>query len=196
MGEGAELCHDRVVWQCSRLLDGGPSQGSQSGMDTSFTNSVEEVAVARRDETDWASYSRKHQIRSIELEGYVVLPKLLSESQLESIREELRDLPTKSVDYSPHQRGYSNVQWSNSPRSIELIAHKPMIDFLTDLFGDEMICACRAVHGFRTGTSWDSDSYGCPTLWIQNLWVASELPRIGESAIIWTIKLPSVRHSR
>ena len=109
-------------------------------MDTSFTNSVEEVALARKDDTDWASYSRADQIRSIELEGYVVLPNLLAEAQLESIRDELKDFPTRAVDYTPHQRGYSNVQWSNSPCSIELIAHKPMIDFLTDLFGDEMIC--------------------------------------------------------
>ena len=109
-------------------------------MDTSFTNSVDEVALARKDEADWVSYSRADQIRSIELEGYVVLPNLLSEAQLESIRDELRDLPTKAMDYSPHQRGYSNVQWSNSPCSIELIAHKPMIDFLSDLFGDEMLC--------------------------------------------------------
>ena len=110
-------------------------------MDTSFTNSVEEVALARKGEADWASFSREAQIRSIELEGYVVLPNLLSMAQLESIRDELRDLPAKAMDYSPHQRGYSNVQWSNSPRSIELIAHKPMIDFLSDLFGDEMLCA-------------------------------------------------------
>ena len=46
-------------------------------MDTSFTNSKEQIAHARRDETDWASLTRAEQIRSIELEGYVVIPDLL-----------------------------------------------------------------------------------------------------------------------
>lgn len=141
-------------------------------MDTSFTNSVEEVAVARQDETDWTSYSRADQIRSIELEGYVVLPNLLSEAQLESIRNELRDLPAQSVDYSPHQRGYSNVQWSNSPCSIELIAHKPMTGFLNDLFGDEMICVSCAYTVSEPGhpgivVHTDSQPYGSKIFGLQ-----------------------------
>ena len=44
-------------------------------MDTSFTNSKEDIARARMDETDWSSLTRDEQVRSIELEGYVVLPR-------------------------------------------------------------------------------------------------------------------------
>ena len=109
-------------------------------MDTSFTNSREEIARARRDETDWASLTRAGQIRSIELEGYVVIPGLLSPETLDRIREELAKLPTRAVDYSPHQRGCSDVQWTDSPTAIDVIANPPMIDFLTDLFGDDLIC--------------------------------------------------------
>lgn len=109
-------------------------------MDTSFTNTKEEIARAQQDLTDWASLSRAEQIRSIELEGFVVIPDLLSEDQVEVIREELKKLPTRSVDYSPHQQGYSDVQWSDSPTAIEVIAHPPMIEFLSGLFGDEVIC--------------------------------------------------------
>ena len=109
-------------------------------MDTAFTNSKRDVSLSRRDETDWASLTREEQIRSIELEGYVVIPNLLSANKVEKIRREMEKLPTRAVDYSQHQRGYSDVQWSDSPNAIDIIAHPPMIDFLTDLFGDEMIC--------------------------------------------------------
>ncbi len=109
-------------------------------MDTSFTNSKEDIVRARRDETDWSSLTRAEQIRSIELEGYVVLPDLLPPETVEKIREELGRLPTRSVDYSPHQRGCQDVQWTDSPASIEVIALAPMVEFLTQLFGDEIIC--------------------------------------------------------
>jgi hypothetical protein len=109
-------------------------------MDTSFTNSKEEIARARMDETEWSSLTRDEQVRSIELEGYVVLPDLLPLETVERIREELGRLPTRSVDYSPHQRGSQDVQWTDSPVSIEVIALAPMVEFLTHLFGDEVIC--------------------------------------------------------
>ena len=110
-------------------------------MDISFTNSKEQIAQARRDETDWSSLTRGEQVRNIELEGYVVLPDLLSQEQLETIRAELRKLPMRSTDYSKHQQGSSNVQWTDSPTAIDVIANTTMIEFLTDLFGDDMICA-------------------------------------------------------
>ena len=109
-------------------------------MDTSFTNTKESIAGARRDETDWASLTRAEQIRNIELEGYVVIPDLLTADQLDAIREELAKLPTGATDYSPHQRGHQDVQWSDSPTAIEVIAHTPMLEFLRDLFGDDVIC--------------------------------------------------------
>ncbi|NKB69891.1 MAG: hypothetical protein GKR89_22695 [Candidatus Latescibacteria bacterium] len=109
-------------------------------MDTSFTNSKESLSQARRDQTDWTALSRAEQIRSIELEGYVVLPDLLGPETLEKIRTELAQLPTRPVDYSPHQHGYSDVQWTNSPTAIDTIAQPPMVDFLRHLFGDELIC--------------------------------------------------------
>ena len=109
-------------------------------MPTAFTNSKESLAGARRDTTDWKALSRQERIRSIELEGYVVLPDLLNHETLNTIREELGRLPAKAVDYSPHQRTYSNVQWTDSPTAIETIAHSGMIEFLSDLFGDALIC--------------------------------------------------------
>lgn len=109
-------------------------------MDVSFTNSRESIARAKRTDTDWASLTTELRIRSIELDGYVVIPDLLSAVQLDAIRAELSRLPTTAVDYSEHQRGCSNVQWTDSPTAIRAIALPAMIEFLNALFGDELIC--------------------------------------------------------
>ncbi len=109
-------------------------------MDVSFTNSRTSIHSARRADTDWASLTLPQRIRSIELEGYVVIPDLLSATQLDAIRDELSRLPTTAVDYSEHQRGCPNVQWTDSPAAIRVIALPAMIEFLTALFGDELVC--------------------------------------------------------
>ena len=69
-------------------------------MDRSFTNSLDELATARHDPTDWARLSREERIRAIELDGYVVIPDLLSPDQLEVLRTEIDELPMHSADYS------------------------------------------------------------------------------------------------
>lgn len=109
-------------------------------MDVSFTNSREGIASARRSNTDWATLTIEQRIRSIELDGFVVIPDLLSAAQLESICAELCQLPTTAVDYSEHQRGHSDVQWTDSPTAVSVIALPPTIEFLTTLFGDDLVC--------------------------------------------------------
>lgn len=109
-------------------------------MNVSFTNSREEVAAAKRVETNWATLRTGQQIRSLEVDGYVVMPDLLSADQIQRIREELMQLPTQGTDYSAHQRGFSGVQWTDSPNAISVIALPAMIAFLERLFGDELIC--------------------------------------------------------
>ena len=74
-------------------------------MNVSFTNSHESIASAKRADTDWAALTTEQRIRSIEVDGYVVIPDLLSAFQLDAIRGELSRLPTTAVDYSEHQRG-------------------------------------------------------------------------------------------
>lgn len=109
-------------------------------MDTSFTNSRESIASARRAETNWDSLSPAGQRRSLELDGYVVIPDLLSPSLVEAIRAELDRLPTTAVDYSEHQRGNSDVLWTDSPNTISAIGLPAMIEFLGRLCGDDLIC--------------------------------------------------------
>lgn len=109
-------------------------------MDVSFTNSRECITSAKRAETDWASLTIEQRIRSIELDGYVVIPDLLAPAQLDAIRAELSRLQTTAVDYSEHQRGCANLQWTDSPTAIRVIALPAMIEFLETLFGDELVC--------------------------------------------------------
>ena len=51
-------------------------------MDTQPTNSPESVAAARTVDIDWSCLSTAEQIRHVELEGYVVLPGLLTADQI------------------------------------------------------------------------------------------------------------------
>lgn len=134
-------------------------------MDTSFTNSRASIAAARRADTDWTSLTIDQRIRSIELDGYLVIPHLLSATQLEAIRDELSRLPTTAMDYSEHQRGCSNVHWTDSPTAIRVIALPAMIDFLMTLFGDDLICTSCAFAVSRPGhpgiaIHTDSQPYG------------------------------------
>ena len=109
-------------------------------MDTSFTNSREEIADARRDETDWASLTQEQRIRSIELDGFVVMPDLLSPEQITAIRSEFDSVPLVATDYSEHQKGCPDIWQLECPASIAVIANPPIVEFLTGLFGDDLIC--------------------------------------------------------
>lgn len=92
------------------------------------------------DTTDWSSLTTPQRIKHLEIEGYVVMPDLLSREQVAAIKQELDQLPTVGTDYSENQRGYSDVQWTDSPHAIDLIGLPQMVEFLEKLFGDELVC--------------------------------------------------------
>jgi len=89
---------------------------------------------------DWSALTAAQRIKHLEIEGYVVVPDLLSSEQVERIKIELDRLPTNPTDYSENQRSHVDVQWTDSPNTIDVIALPAMIDFLMTLFGDEIIC--------------------------------------------------------
>lgn len=109
-------------------------------MNTSATNRRQDLPRAQRDATDWHACTQTDRIRAIELEGFAVMPDVLSPAQVAAIGAELDRLPTKATDYSPHQRGCADVQWHDAPTAIDAIANPAMINFLQALFGDELIC--------------------------------------------------------
>jgi ectoine hydroxylase-related dioxygenase (phytanoyl-CoA dioxygenase family) len=92
------------------------------------------------DTTDWESLNDAQKIKHLEIEGYTVLPNLISAQEVAAIKEELYKLPTTGAGYSENQRTFHNVQWTDSPHCIDLIANPKILSFLEKTFGDEIIC--------------------------------------------------------
>lgn len=105
-----------------------------------MTEPTNTTTDARRVDTDWSNLTTSRRIKHLEIEGYVVLPDVIPPDELPKIRAEVDRLPTVATDYSEHQRGHSDVHWSDSSACVNLIALPAMIQFLTTLFGDELIC--------------------------------------------------------
>ena len=92
----------------------------------------------RIDDRDWSALTLGEQIRQIEVEGYLLLPDLLSPDHVARLKSETVKLETTPVDYSAHQRGCPNLQFRGGAIT-ELLAHPPTLSFLRELFGDEII---------------------------------------------------------
>ncbi|MFN0199022.1 MAG: phytanoyl-CoA dioxygenase family protein [Planctomycetaceae bacterium] len=132
---------------------------------TLTTEPTNTTTEAIRDTTDWSRLSTAQRIKHLEIEGYVVLPDLIPPAEFEKIRQEVNRLPTRGTDYSENQRSCNDVHWTDSPACINLIALPDMIDFLTTLFGDELICTSCAFALSRPGhpgiaIHTDSQPYG------------------------------------
>ncbi|MFT5465087.1 MAG: hypothetical protein ACI8UO_000173 [Verrucomicrobiales bacterium] len=91
------------------------------------------------DETDFTAMSRPEQIRHFEVEGYVVFPSILTRDVIDQLKAELAEVEMTHTDYSTQQtRSVEQPQWT-CPAAAELIAYPPMIDFLSDLMGPEIV---------------------------------------------------------
>ena len=76
----------------------------------------------------------EERVKQLELEGYLVLPDLVPSDQLAHLKLETAQLPTRAVDYSPHQRGCPGVEFHGGAIT-ELIANPPAVEFLEKVFG-------------------------------------------------------------
>jgi len=90
------------------------------------------------DARDWSALTVGERIRQIEVEGYVVLPDLLSPGQIEQLKLQTSRLETVAVDYSVHQRVRSHLEFLGGAIT-DLIAHPPTLEFLRELFGGEIV---------------------------------------------------------
>ncbi len=90
--------------------------------------------------TDWSRLTRAQRVKHLEIEGYVLIPDLVSRDKIDAMKAELYRLPTKATDYSENQRSCTDIQWTDSPNCIDLIGLPAMTQFLEALFGDELIC--------------------------------------------------------
>lgn len=99
----------------------------------------EEIGFMNIDRTDFASMSRPEQIRHFEVEGYVVFPEILKPDMIARIKSELAAAEMSHTSYSMNQtRSVTQPQWL-SRAVAELIGYPPMIDFLTDLMGPDIV---------------------------------------------------------
>ncbi|MCY4372769.1 MAG: hypothetical protein OXC31_03280, partial [Spirochaetaceae bacterium] len=108
-------------------------------MDTRNTNERTEIASARRPGVDWSTLTAGERIRHLELEGYLVLPDLLTTEQIGAISAEAEGLPLTATDYSPHKKAADDLLGHDLPQTMETIALPPTIAFLERLFGDEVL---------------------------------------------------------
>ncbi|MCP4174373.1 MAG: phytanoyl-CoA dioxygenase family protein, partial [Fuerstiella sp.] len=91
------------------------------------------------DETDFSSMSRPEQIRHLEVEGYVVFPEILTAAQIANIKDEMADAEMAHTSYSTSQtRSVVQPQWV-SRAAAEVIGHPPVIEFLADTLGDDIV---------------------------------------------------------
>jgi hypothetical protein len=96
------------------------------------------MKAARIDDRDWSRLSQGEQTYMIEVEGYLVLPDLLTPEHVARLKEEAAEVQTRAVDYSDKQQVRPGMQFAGGAIT-ELIAHPPTMAFLRDLFGDEII---------------------------------------------------------
>jgi hypothetical protein len=108
-------------------------------MDTRNTNERDEIASARRPGVDWSTLTPGERIRHLELEGYLVLPDLLTPEQIGVIGTELEELPLTATDYSPHKKAADDLLGHDLPNTFATIALPATIAFLERLFGDEVL---------------------------------------------------------
>jgi hypothetical protein len=99
----------------------------------------EQIDFMNIDSTDFTSMSRPEQIRHFEVEGYVILPSVIPPETTARLKQELLDAPMAPKSYSEYQTtAVTQPQWT-SPATAELIGHPPMIEFLTDLMGEDIV---------------------------------------------------------
>ena len=90
------------------------------------------------DDRDWSKLTVGERIRQIEVEGYLVLPDLLQPEEIAALKAITSTFETQAVDYSAHQRGKSNLEYEGGALA-KLIARPRVVEFLRQLFGDEVI---------------------------------------------------------
>lgn len=99
----------------------------------------EEIPFMNVDQTDFAAMSRARQVRNFEVEGYAVFPSILTAEIIARIKSELAAAEMSHTSYSENQtRSVTQPQWL-SRAVAELIGYPPMIDFLTDLMGPDIV---------------------------------------------------------
>src|SRR4029450_9709366 len=92
----------------------------------------------RVEDPNWSKLTIGEQTRMLELEGYLVIPNLLTQEQIKDLKAQTATLQTTAADYSESQRFAHNFHRLGGALS-ELHGNPRTIDFLSQLFGDDII---------------------------------------------------------
>ena len=90
-------------------------------------------------DVDWNALSDTDRLRHLEVEGYVVLPHLLDVDTMQRIKEECTDLPMNTAPYSDEQAFAATPPQWHSRSFAEVIGHPPLVSFLRQAMGDEIV---------------------------------------------------------
>ena len=91
------------------------------------------------DRTDFGSFSRAEQIRHLEVEGYIVLPDMLDANHIARLKADLADVEMRPKPYSEYLTTGAQQPQFVSRAVTELIGHPPMIEFLTEMMGPDIV---------------------------------------------------------
>lgn len=106
---------------------------------TKSGDAAAEVDFMQIDRTDFAPLNRAQLLRHLETEGYVVFPSILTPDLIARIKRELADAEMSHTSYSVNQtRAMKQPQWI-SRTVAELIGYPPLLSFLHDLMGPEIV---------------------------------------------------------
>jgi hypothetical protein len=95
--------------------------------------------VMRLVTTDWRGLDDAARLRHLATEGYVVLPGLLDAATIDTVKRELADLPMNAAPYSANQTFAATPPQWHSRRFAELIGHPPLVAFLKQALGDDIV---------------------------------------------------------
>ena len=80
------------------------------------------------------------KIRSLEVDGWALLPQVLDSEQIELIRSEAEALPLQTSDYAENQWYRHDIQYDDVPSVLAAIEAPACLSFLNRLLGDDVLC--------------------------------------------------------
>ena len=98
-----------------------------------------QLCVPGIDDRNWSALTLGEQIRQIEVEGYLLIPDLLSAEQIAKIKSQAATLETQGMDHSEHRQVAGDVMFLGGEIA-DLAAHPTTISFLRALLGEDVIC--------------------------------------------------------
>lgn len=137
------------------------------------------TVIPRVDDRDWSGLTLGERIRQMEVEGYLLIPDLLSEEQIASLKAQVATLQTTGADYSEHQRTAGDVMFLGGEIT-ELAAHPVIVPFLRSLLGEDIICTSGAYARSEPGhpgmvLHTDSGEQGAPREAVRVLYYLTDL---------------------